>query len=98
MRDIIPKDKRWEDPVGECKDKLKVYDQVNNVQHYKIFNEEKEVIQLIEDRLGEENFKEYCLGNIIKYVMRCKHKGKFSQDLNKAKRYINYILEGTENG
>lgn len=84
--------------VVSSSDTTEIFDNVMNVAHYKIFQGSKEVIQLIEDRLGAKQFEEYCLGNIIKYVMRCKQKDNFYQDLNKAKRYIDYILKGTENG
>ena len=35
-------------------------------------------------------------GNIIKYVLRYKHKGK-SQDLEKAKWYLNHLIEKEKN-
>lgn len=35
----------------------------------------------------------FCLGNAIKYIVRCNHKGKKREDLLKAKQYINFELE-----
>lgn len=35
----------------------------------------------------------YELGNITKYVLRAPHKGKFVEDLKKAREYIDQILE-----
>lgn len=56
-------------------------DAVNHPSHYtygKI-----ETIDVIEDwNLG------YCLGNAVKYISRCEHKGNKKQDLEKAIWYI----------
>lgn len=30
----------------------------------------------------------YCLGNVVKYVARCDHKGNAVQDLRKAMAYL----------
>ena len=61
-------------------------DMVNHPQHY---NKGKyEVIDVIEDwGLG------FCLGNAIKYIARCEHKGNRKQDLEKAIFYLKRELE-----
>ncbi len=38
----------------------------------------------------------FCVGNIIKYVTRYRHKGGV-EDLKKAKWYIDYMIENCEN-
>lgn len=56
-------------------------DMVNNPKHYT--HGKIEVIEAIED--WDMNF---CLGNAIKYIARCNHKGNKKQDLEKAIWYI----------
>lgn len=58
-------------------------DAVNHPKHY---NAGKyEVIDVIEDWGFGDNF---CLGNAIKYIARCEHKGKKIEDLKKTIWYI----------
>ena len=63
---------------------------VNHPNHY---NKGKfEVIEVIEDwGLG------FNLGNAIKYIGRCEHKGNKKQDLEKALWYIKRELEKLQN-
>jgi len=65
-------------------------DEVNHPSHYK--NGSVEAIDAIESALGPEQFKGYCIGNAIKYLYRWENKGG-KQDLEKARWYINRILE-----
>ena len=61
------------------------YDAVNNPQHY---NAGK--IECIE---VSEQFN-FCLGNAIKYIWRCEHKGKKFEDLKKAIWYLEREIKG----
>ena len=64
-------------------------DMVNHPPHY---NQGKyEVIDIIEDSL-KECFEPYCIGNVLKYVMRYKIKNGL-QDLEKAAWYLNRVIE-----
>ena len=64
-------------------------DMVNHPNHY---NQGKyEVIDVIED--WDLCF---CLGNAIKYIARCNHKGNKKQDLEKAIFYLKRELEKEE--
>jgi hypothetical protein len=38
----------------------------------------------------------FCAGNVIKYVVRYEHKGTPLEDLNKARHYIDLLLEELE--
>ena len=62
---------------------------IEHVNHPKHYNKGKfEVIEVIEDwGLG------FNLGNAIKYIGRCEHKGNKKQDLEKALWYIKRELE-----
>lgn len=51
-----------------------------------------ECIDVLKDVLGEEGFKEFCRGNVFKYLWRYNHKnGK--EDLLKAKYYLEKLIE-----
>lgn len=53
----------------------------------------KEAIEIMAD-LGV--LEEYCVGNIIKYLYRYKRKGHPLEDIQKAARYIQILLEHLE--
>ena len=63
--------------------------QVNHPKHYNTGT--YEVIDVIED--WQLNFN---LGNAIKYMARCNHKGNKVQDLEKALWYINREILNTK--
>ncbi len=46
-----------------------------------------ECIDAIRTTLGEEGFKQYCRGNVIKYAWRAGKKGNFKEDMTKAVRF-----------
>ena len=51
-----------------------------------------EVIDVIEDSLTDDGFEGYCVGNIMKYVMRYRHKNGL-EDLKKARWYLERLIE-----
>jgi len=56
-------------------------DPVNHPKHYRSHPSGIETIQITE-HMG------FCLGNAVKYIMRCDHKQDAIQDLEKAAWYI----------
>lgn len=68
-------------------------DPVNHPDHYT--QGQFEVIDVIEDNLGFEGFEGYCAGNVMKYVMRYRHKNGL-EDLKKARWYLNRLIEKLE--
>ena len=60
---------------------MSVEDMVNSPRHYMASPSGIEVIQLTEHM-------NFCLGNAVKYIMRCDHKGNSIQDLRKSIWYI----------
>ena len=64
-------------------------DNVNNPQHYTSHPSGIEVIQITE----HENF---CIGNAIKYLLRCDLKGKAIEDLKKARWYVDREINRRE--
>ena len=67
-------------------------DKVNHPSHYTVGD--IEVIDYIRDKLSPAGFRDYCLGNVIKYVSRWEHKGGY-EDLKKASVYLLWAI-GTE--
>ena len=57
-----------------------------------------DVIKMIELLRGKQAAKEFCVGNVLKYVIRYDKKNGV-EDLKKAQTYINRLitLEGEEN-
>jgi hypothetical protein len=64
-------------------------DNVNSPAHYN--SGKYEVIDVIEDAL-KEGFEPYCIGNVMKYVSRYKHKNGV-EDLRKAAWYLGRVIE-----
>lgn len=52
-----------------------------------------ETIDYIYSKLGEEGFRAYCLGNVIKYVSRWQEKNGI-EDLQKAQVYLKWGIDG----
>lgn len=65
---------------------------VNHPSHYNVG--ELEAITVIEDQgLGEA----FCAANVIKYILRYKHKGTPLEDLKKIKWYTERLISYYEN-
>ena len=54
-----------------------------------------EPIEYMKQNFTPEAFKGFCVGNVIKYVSRTKHRSK-TDDLKKAKRYLEILIDYTE--
>lgn len=64
-------------------------DNVNNPQHYN--HGRFECLDVIEDVVGAEGFKEYLRGNIFKYLWRYQYKNGI-EDLKKARFYLDRLI------
>jgi hypothetical protein len=71
------------------------HDAVNHPAHYKLPGMDAEAIDVIRAVLGDEGFKAYCHGNVIKYVIRADNKGGV-EDLRKARVYLDWEIEAAE--
>ncbi len=67
------------------------WDMVDSPTHYN--QGDIECIDAIRSALGTEGFLAYCRGNAIKYLWRAGLKGEASEDLAKAKKYLEFIEE-----
>jgi hypothetical protein len=61
-------------------------DNVNNPKHYNSHPSGIQAIQVTEHM-------NFCLGNAVKYILRCDYKGNDIEDLEKAAWYINREIE-----
>lgn len=64
-------------------------DMIDHPTHYK--GTSLEVIDIIEDF-----HLDFCLGNAIKYILRCDKKGRKIEDLKKAIWYLERSIKGLE--
>lgn len=68
----------------------------DNVEHPSHYNAGGvETIEGIRAALGD-GFLDYCRGNVLKYVWRCRHKGKLLEDLRKAAKYLEWAIKEAE--
>lgn len=79
------------EPVKE--EITKLVDSLDTKVHPKHYTYSKyECIEVLKDILGSDGFKEFCRGNVFKYLWRYNHKnGK--EDLLKAKYYLEKLIE-----
>ena len=70
-------------------------DLVNNPPHYNKHG--VECIDAIQASMTEEEFKGYLKGNNLKYLWRYNYKGKPLEDLQKAKWYLDKLIEVVHN-
>lgn len=68
-------------------------DNVNRPGHYTFGA--IEVIDYIRDKMTPEMFQGFCMGNVLKYVSRHKHKNGV-EDLKKANVYLGWLIESEE--
>lgn len=73
-------------------------DNYRQPNHYKLKGLDIESIKVIESVVDEDvnGYLNYCIGNILKYAMRCKKKGQLLSDLNKIKVYCDFAIESIE--
>lgn len=60
---------------------------VVNPKHYDLI-EGITTIDIIASSMSVEQFKGFCLGNIIKYRLRAGNKGETNIDISKANNYL----------
>lgn len=68
-------------------------DNVTNPSHYT--NGNIETIDYLKDTLSKEQYEGFCRGNVLKYLSRYPHKNGV-EDLNKAKTYLEWLIESVE--
>jgi hypothetical protein len=91
--------KRGHDKVVEAFEeafqKMTIPDQdvVNAPQHYMLFPDGTEVIDVIKAVLTPEEFLGYCKGNALKYRLRAGKKDNLEQDIAKAQKFYDFMLQ-----
>ena len=64
---------------------------MNPQTHYDIPGRAKQPIELMRLGLTDAEFAGYCIGNVMKYILRYKYKDG-RNDLYKAREYIDFLL------
>ena len=70
-------------------------DKIKSPNHYKLEGLNCETIDVVKARLGKEGFKAFCVGNVLKYVLRAEKKNGL-EDYKKSRQYLDWIIEGGE--
>ena len=73
-------------------------DNVNHPKHYTASENGLECIDAIEAALTPDEFRGFCKGNALKYIWRERHKGKSTEDLEKAAWYSNRLVRTMRKG
>ena len=66
-------------------------DIVNKPIHYTVGG--YEAIDTIRAKMTPEEYRGYCKGNIMKYLMRANYKGHHDQDCRKAEYYMSELIK-----
>ena len=70
-------------------------DKIKSPNHYKLEGLGIESIDIIKSRLGKDGFKAFCVGNVIKYILRAEKKNGL-EDYKKARKYLDWLIKGEE--
>ena len=99
VEDYVKERFEMNSPVDECKivdkeEKPKNEpDLVNHPSHYE--TGKFECIDVMEEALGRDVVKGFCIGNAFKYLYRAKRKNGL-EDLKKAQWYLNRVISMEE--
>ena len=66
-------------------------DMVNSPLHYTVGGHE--ALEVIKSKLTPEEYRGYCKGNILKYLMRSNYKGHHDTDVGKAYYYMKELKD-----
>ena len=73
-----------------------VIDMVNSPLHYKLNGLDIESVDVIRAVLTAEEFRGWCKGNAIKYLMRLGKKDKEIQDAKKSIKFLEWLVKELE--
>lgn len=69
-------------------------DVINNPMHYTVGGYES--IDVIKAKLSPDEYRGYCKGNILKYLMRANYKEHHDLDIQKAHYYMKELDDALE--
>ena len=69
-------------------------EEVVSPNHYTVGG--MEALEVIKAKLTLEEYRGYCKGNALKYLMRANYKGKHNQDCEKAEYYIQELCNAND--
>ena len=71
-------------------------DLVNSPPHYKLNGLDIESVDVVRAVLTAEEFRGWCKGNAIKYLMRLGKKDKEIQDARKSIKFLEWLVKELE--
>ena len=70
------------------------YKEKYNVNHPDHYNQNGiECLDVIKAAIGTNGLRQFMIGNAIKYLFRAEHKGKYLEDIKKAKFYLEKLID-----
>ena len=64
---------------------------VNHPSHYN--QNGIECFEVIRAAIGTDGLRKFMIGNSIKYLFRCEHKGQYIEDIKKARFYLDQAIK-----
>lgn len=69
----------------------------DNINHPSHYNQGGiECFDVIRAAIGADGLRKFMLGNTIKYLFRCEHKGQYLDDVKKARFYLDQVIKINE--
>ena len=69
---------------------VKKFNIVSKPKHYT--NSKYEAIDIIQDKMTQEEYRGYLRGNVLKYLLRFPHKNGGAEDLQKGLWYLERLI------
>lgn len=91
LKETIFKEVRDENRTNKIENLLE--DAKNLILNSKHYSGKIETIDYMKDKLTDEQFEGYLMGNVIKYLSRYNKKDKEYEDLNKAFTYLLWLMQ-----
>lgn len=86
---------RYDDKYIDAGKTVKISNNIHHPKHYALEGlEPYEAVDLIKSSTGN-GFEGYCIGNVLKYVIRYKKKNGI-EDLKKARVHLNWVIDYLE--
>jgi len=82
--DKLENSNKWQEPHFVEKEEVKSHYDKGNIKG----------IDILKDKLTEEEFEGFLKGNILKYTMRANHKGQKESDTYKILDYAHMLAKG----
>lgn len=91
LEEMVYGEKKYKNRTNKIENILE--DAKNLILNSKHYSGKIETIDYMKDKLTDEQFEGYLMGNVIKYLSRYNKKDKEYEDLNKALTYLLWLMQ-----